>query len=629
MKLVVGKTINPGVDEVVALEQAKSTISDIMDAIVELVTNCNDSYLSLENSGTEVSGIIDIHVERQKGGKLLELKILDEAAGMTPEKIADIICYARKTSMFYSGINVRGFFGRGLKESIIALGNGEIISVSDGNKTHGKYYWDYKDNKPKWLTISIDKTNEQSGTTIIITARDNEVIDCPTFDTLKNRIENHYALRDILTVNRRKIRLHMKQTGLKKGTSNKSGVIKYDPPQGQQIEDKKLYLKGFGVAVFKLFESSERLPYSRNDPYSQAGIMVKTTNATLDNQLFGFDNDPNAHFFFGEVRCKGIAEKIRDKKQILIVRTDRTGLNWRNPYCKEVESEIKKILDKHITRKRKQNEAKITKSTMPEERVAKIKRLVRKLNKLGRELLGEHGSGPDILQDPNTEITKLTIYPSEAIAPTNEYRTFSVYNVFNQKNKQNIVHISLDEPKGKFDISDNKVKLKTHKKRNDLLIGYFKIKGFKKSDKTGIIASQAKEDDIAEFIVGSELVKKDKGKNPRKEKKGGLFTDLIFDNIDKQPLQRVYYNRHNGEIRIYIHYPGVNRFLGENGNGSETSYGSMLLSELIAEAFCKETARRKVEREYFSPEGQLDKYLQIYNEHLKTCIPILHSILLG
>jgi len=220
------------------------------------------------------------------------------------------------------------------------------------------------------------------------------------------------------------------------------------------------------VADFKLYEAPERLYFSRNDPCSQAGIRVKTSNATLENQLFGFDNNPDAHYFFGEVRCPGIFEKIIKREKGLI-RSDRKGLYWNYEYCVELENKIKEVLSHHVDRKKKQAESKQVKKAMPEERAIKFKKLFKKLNSLGRQLLSEIGPGPFIEPD-NLEISHLTIYPSEAIAPPGQDRAFSIYALGSSLKNTPVVSISLDNSKGKFVLSSNTIVLKRHKKRDDL-----------------------------------------------------------------------------------------------------------------------------------------------------------------
>lgn len=618
MVLKKGKNIFPGIEDEVALEQAKGTISNIADAIVELITNSDDSYLGIEQDGKSTSGIINIHVKRLKGGKLKEVTIIDEAAGMTPEKLEKVITYGKKTSSIYEGKSVRGFFGRGLKESIIAIGSGEILTTAKGIKTHGKYYYDYDVGKLTWFTFDEgSKTSESSGTKITITAGGNEDINCPSFKVLKDRIKDHYAIRDIFDNQKRKVCISYEKVGTKSKKTEGPDKIKPNPLIGQQIFNKKFYLKGFGVADFKLYEAHERLYYSRNDPCSQAGIRIKTSNATLENQLFGYDSDPYAHYFFGEVYCPGIFEKLKAKEKGLI-KSDRKGLYWNHNYCTELEKEIKKILTHHIDRKKKQTESQKEKKDMPKERAEKLEKLLKKLNSLSRELLSVIGPEPSELK-----ISHLTILPPEGIAPTEKDKFFSVYTLNETLKKCPTAQISLDNPKGKFKLSSNSITFKKHDKREDLAIGSFKIRGFIEQDKTGIIVTQGKEEDYAEFVVG-------KGKKfEPKPPKGGLFKNIEFDIFDINPIQRVHYDKQSREIKVYVHYPGISPHLGENGEGAESDQGSMLLSELVGEAFCRETARRKVEDVGLSTEAKLDGYLKFYDEHLKLCIPIIHKIILS
>jgi hypothetical protein len=53
----------------VALQQADQAIrKDVLRALVEVITNCNDSYSRLEHTGQRVKGeiVIDIHRKHQK-----------------------------------------------------------------------------------------------------------------------------------------------------------------------------------------------------------------------------------------------------------------------------------------------------------------------------------------------------------------------------------------------------------------------------------------------------------------------------------------------------------------------------------------------------------------------------------
>ena len=54
------------------MQDAKAAIQHFSDAIVELVTNSDDSYKRLEENGEKHSGKIEIYVSREKGGRVEE-----------------------------------------------------------------------------------------------------------------------------------------------------------------------------------------------------------------------------------------------------------------------------------------------------------------------------------------------------------------------------------------------------------------------------------------------------------------------------------------------------------------------------------------------------------------------------
>ncbi|PRY72280.1 hypothetical protein [Halomonas ventosae] len=65
--------------------------ASIEKALVELVTNCDDSYGRLERAGEPVSGEIRIEYERHQSGALL--KVTDQAEGLSFERAASILTY--------------------------------------------------------------------------------------------------------------------------------------------------------------------------------------------------------------------------------------------------------------------------------------------------------------------------------------------------------------------------------------------------------------------------------------------------------------------------------------------------------------------------------------------------------
>ena len=99
-------------------QTAFTTIRYLIDVIVELVTNSDDSYKRLEQEGIEVEGKIIIRVRRLKYNKCEKLEVIDFAEGMDKDKLEKALTFAGATSGFEKGRTVRGLLGRGLKEAI-------------------------------------------------------------------------------------------------------------------------------------------------------------------------------------------------------------------------------------------------------------------------------------------------------------------------------------------------------------------------------------------------------------------------------------------------------------------------------------------------------------------------------
>ena len=105
--------------------------ASVEKALVELITNCDDSYARLEKTGTQVTGQIRIKYERHQAGALLV--VADQAEGMSFERVCSILAYGGAHSPLARGEgDGRGYFGRGLKQAIYGLGHGWIETIHAG-----------------------------------------------------------------------------------------------------------------------------------------------------------------------------------------------------------------------------------------------------------------------------------------------------------------------------------------------------------------------------------------------------------------------------------------------------------------------------------------------------------------
>ncbi|MBW6521826.1 MAG: ATP-binding protein, partial [Desulfoarculaceae bacterium] len=105
--------------------------ASVEKALVELITNSDDSYARLEKTGTQVTGRIRIKYERHQAGALLV--VADQAEGMSFEQASLILTYGGAHSPLARGKgDGRGYFGRGLKQAVYGLGHGWIETIHGG-----------------------------------------------------------------------------------------------------------------------------------------------------------------------------------------------------------------------------------------------------------------------------------------------------------------------------------------------------------------------------------------------------------------------------------------------------------------------------------------------------------------
>ncbi|PIP24115.1 MAG: hypothetical protein COX35_02590, partial [Candidatus Nealsonbacteria bacterium CG23_combo_of_CG06-09_8_20_14_all_37_18] len=294
-------------------QQAEATIQSLIDAVVELVTNSDDSYIRLESEEKKHTGQIEIYVSREKGGRVKEFYIKDFAEGMSKEDLEKAIAYGEEISGFIEGKSVRGLLGRGLKEAILGLGGeGEIFTRKNGILNIAKIWWDDKQRKALYEIFENSSYNfrlpeiekfirqKENGTFIRIIKVKNEKIRIPEYEGLKTQISNHYALRDINSSPKRDIRLIF--VDLKKKGSRVESKIEFQEPKGELIFNELVRVPRYGDKIqvkIKEVLLSFTAKSLRLEPWNNAGILIKTKGAILDNQLFRYDNDPAAYYFFG------------------------------------------------------------------------------------------------------------------------------------------------------------------------------------------------------------------------------------------------------------------------------------------------------------------------------------------
>jgi len=612
--------INPRIVE----QMAKSTVKNLIDGIVELVTNSDDSYRRIALKGGYPKGKIVVRVKRKKGGKCVFLSVKDEAEGMSKEELLKALEFAGETSGFTEGRSVRGLFGRGLKETIIALGRGRITSVKDRIKVSTEVWFDKTEKKPKYDDVQlakIEKTDEANGTLVEIFV-DNPRIKIPSFRKFKEQLSTHFALRDIISSSEREIILIFEDE-TKGGTPTKyEEILKFSYPEGRLVVSKYITMPNYEDTIrLEIYKVEKPLESPRNNPFGLAGILIKISSAILDNQLFKFDNETAAFYFYGQALCPGLEERLRSGETELID-PNRGGLEWKHDYNRTLAEVIERELEPLVTAKKKELEeskpSKIASSTKKA-----LRSLCEKLNRLAKKEL-EEADLFEFPSEPTPEIDTLTIKPEKANIPYDGRRVFSVYAPVSLilTKKTTKVQISSDtyyiEPEADI------VNLRDHPKYPQLLYyGSFAVKG-KVIGAKGKITAMLKDIRAVAFVEVKEMERRKRGK--LKAKKGGIFVDIVPD-LSSDPLQRVLYD--DGIIRIFVKFPSVSPFLGPGLKGIEKAEGRMLLAELVGEAFCKYIATKKFEigDVLYVRGSEIDSFFRLLYDLQRKYLPIIQEII--
>src|SRR4030042_4433576 len=188
-------------------QMSLATVRNLIDALVELIANSDDSYKRLEAEGIQADGVIQIQVCRKKGGICERIEVRDFAEGMDRPGLERALVFAEGASGIEKGKSVRGFFGRGLKEAIIALGKAQIETIKEGMYDSAIIWSDSTKNVAQYQLLkgsvrADDEGRRRSGIvfgngSLVRIDVLNEKIKCPDYETFKRQLTSHYALRDI------------------------------------------------------------------------------------------------------------------------------------------------------------------------------------------------------------------------------------------------------------------------------------------------------------------------------------------------------------------------------------------------------------------------------------------------
>jgi hypothetical protein len=578
----------------VAIQQADQAIrKDVMRALVEIITNANDSYSRLEQSGGSSSGEMIIEVQRRHKNSMI--RVMDFAEGMTDKRMDKVVgTYGEATSGLKEDQHVRGMWGRGLKDSIFGLGYGHVRSFK------GSYFYScslllkkgiptFDLDEPVYASLALREKYgipEGNGTIIEITvARDD--VKMPQFNNLRNYLQRHFELRPIMSNPKRTIKL--REIGAD-GKLRQENELSYKSPIGEKILSEKIKIEGFPAsAKLDVFRSAIQLSTRGEEgDYADGGLLVISRDIVISLTMLKFENDPYAGYFYGSISCDYLHDLLKNDEPVLTATRD--GINWTHPFAKAlklaVESKLEPIIQAEREHAIHDEQTKLDKKLRQ-----KIDRALHELNTIAlTELREQRDTTGRQIELPESGIG---FFPERMYVQTGQVATLILR--VSAEGKPSNATASIISSSPEVIVQTPQVTFKPHKTDPNILETRVRVEGRQVGGEGTVTAYLGRQRAQAIVQVHS---KKEVLVTPPMRGSNALFTDIRFDDRT-DPRQRVYYDRVNSSIVIATAAPSVKNYLDANNRLDSTVAGQVLLAELVTEAVCREIAREGVEKGRF------------------------------
>ena len=311
-----------------------TAITNINDALVELITNSVDAYTGITNNPNK------IRINYNKTNKTI--KVTDYAIGLTGTAMEqNFLTVGSYTSDYYK----RGHFSRGAKD-ISAIGHITFETIKDNKFSSVKI----KDTgMGAVLAKDIDATQEHRDRLGFVDETVNGL--SVTVELTKVSVDNwrtiyfrrHYALRDIMSNSAYEV------TFIDEDLATQQ-VVTYGHPNGKLGVEVTWKVPKYNVnATLKVYvDETGKLYHAKDRRYTENGFLISSTNAVYENSLLN-DNTiaghPQIKKVFGRISCEHINHLLKDFESNgystlnpfpIIDNSRTTGLNQKHPFVKQL-----------------------------------------------------------------------------------------------------------------------------------------------------------------------------------------------------------------------------------------------------------------------------------------------------
>jgi hypothetical protein len=517
MKIKIGQPIDLETDKRYVQHVRDHAIGDVFDALVELITNCDDSYNRLykgQKRNKDGGDILIEHLEQRKGQSSYII-VRDKAEGMDLDRMLSAL---RRIGAYSSEAGNRGYMGRGAKDCT-ALGDVIYESISDDRYYQCRLTHDLKfipevdgkaAGKAERESLGIAHGN---GTSVKLELAANVRI--PRLESLSVELPWHYALRDVLAPDSDN-RVLLRRLG---ADGRDSIPLVYHQPEGELVVNEEFDVEGYQGARAKLRIWRAPEPLDECSPrFERFGIIIKGTRAIHECSLLSdeFKKNPAARRYFGRLECSFIDNLMMEYEQqraagrqhsaenphLVVDPNRRFGLDRRHPFVLKLLQIPTERLRALLAKDREQQKAQQREIANQEtrNRLDSLAKLAGRFLREQLDELEELGVGEALDTDMFAKRGVL-IYPTYLNVGVGAERTLTVYV------KRSLLE-SLSEPvniecdaSGAVEVSGAPFKLHAHKSKEDRLLGSFKIKGVKLSSQSIVLTAKCNGLPTAEALV--------------------------------------------------------------------------------------------------------------------------------
>ncbi|MGV8905104.1 MAG: hypothetical protein ACOH15_00720 [Acetobacterium sp.] len=609
--------------------------ASIEKALVELITNCDDSYSRLENRGKDVTGKITIGYERHQNGAFINVS--DQAEGMTSDRLHLVLAYGGAYSSLARGeASGRGYFGRGMKQAIYGLGHGWIETIREGRIDRidlyragtGEYLFDDGEGHIPVETddyARLDIPQDGNGTQVSIVV-ENQEVSISHFQSLLTSLTNNIYLRDILA--RRNVAIVDLNRPVKSRTPE---TLIYREPKSEMMigpdEFGSFSYQGQNyIFTLTLKRATDTELITQGDQRTN-GLLVISGTAVFDCQFFQFENQLGTEYLFGTVICEGLSQMLAQGHPI--ISDEREGLNKKDPFVAAFSEAVSQILINTIKSEQLRlshvDHAKVSQRTN-----MLVDTVLEKMNRIAVEELNIHlpqyhknqGAKP---KQPQALKFGMGFYFRKLAHPFH----ITLFADRNQLDNHEILSFKYELPSS-WNITPAPVTLSIAEiPENGHLV--FTVTGDDTEAKGTIRVTSGAYTAFCEIVISAKASAKEPEDLPIKsaashamDDSRALFRGYELRNLGND-IDRAIYSHEERLILINTEAPTVRLYV--DGKGRFTDGARLLLAELLLDVIADEMAHCYIDNT--SRKGRKAAYHQAKQDMIRRYGVAIHSILLG